>query len=84
MLTLEIRKPRMIQWRTTNWFFHNFLIPAHTCWYENGQKYYESYCVNGKQHRDPNLGPAHIYWYENGQKSCEEYYVSGEEVNKPC
>jgi antitoxin component YwqK of YwqJK toxin-antitoxin module len=84
MLTLEIRKPRCIQWRTTNGFCHNLLNPAYTAWYENGQKSCESYYVNNKYHRDPQLGPVYIGWHSNGQKYYEAYYVNGEQVNKPC
>jgi hypothetical protein len=68
MLTLEIRKPGMIQWRTTNGFFHNLLNSADTRWYKDGQKYSESYYLHDKLYRDPNLGPARIFWYSGGQK----------------
>jgi uncharacterized protein len=78
MLTLEIRKPREIQWRTITNFSHNLLIPAHTHWYKDGQKSYEIYYVNGKYHRDSTVGPAYTSWYSDGQKEREYYHVNDE------
>jgi hypothetical protein len=84
MLTLEIKQPRMIRWFTITNISHNLLIPAYTGWYSDGQKYYESYCVNNEYHRDPQLGPAYTFWSKDGQKSGEAYYVNGNKVSKPC
>jgi antitoxin component YwqK of YwqJK toxin-antitoxin module len=75
MLTLEIRKPRCIQWCTITNISHNLLGPAYTYWHSNGQKEREAYYVNDKLYRNPNLGPATTFWYENGQKERESYYV---------
>jgi antitoxin component YwqK of YwqJK toxin-antitoxin module len=75
MLTLEIKQPKRIQWKTTNGFFHNLLNPAYTSWYENGRKECETYWVNNKYQRDPNIGPATIVWHSNGQKKHEAYYL---------
>jgi antitoxin component YwqK of YwqJK toxin-antitoxin module len=82
MLTLEIRKPRWIQWCATNGFFHNLLIPAYTSWYKNGRKCCEVYYVNNEYHRDPTVGPAYTCRDSDGQKQSESYYVSGEWVSK--
>jgi antitoxin component YwqK of YwqJK toxin-antitoxin module len=83
MLTLEIRKPRRIRWFTINRNYHNLLNPAHISWYQNGQKYYETYYVNDKFHRDPNLGPAYTLWHSNGQKYWESYYLHDEYHRDP-
>jgi len=44
-------------------------------YYENGQKKYESYSINGNFHRED--GPAVQRWYENGQKKYESYSING-------
>ena len=44
-------------------------------YYNNGQKEYEIYYINGKYHRED--GPAKMYWYNNGQKQFESYYING-------
>jgi antitoxin component YwqK of YwqJK toxin-antitoxin module len=43
-------------------------------YYENGNKEYESYYLNGKRHREN--GPAYKGWYENGNKWYEYYYLN--------
>jgi antitoxin component YwqK of YwqJK toxin-antitoxin module len=44
-------------------------------YYENGNKYYEIYYLNGERHREN--GPAYQGWYENGNKWYECYYLNG-------
>jgi len=44
-------------------------------YYPNGQKQYEVWYLNGKEHRED--GPSYQYWYENGQKWYEEWYLNG-------
>jgi antitoxin component YwqK of YwqJK toxin-antitoxin module len=44
-------------------------------YYENGNKSYEYYYLNGESHREN--GPAYQYWYENGNKRYEYYYLNG-------
>ena len=42
--------------------------------YENGQKKYEWWYLNGKKHREG--GPAIQEWYENGQKNYESWFLN--------
>jgi antitoxin component YwqK of YwqJK toxin-antitoxin module len=44
-------------------------------YWPNGNKFYESYWLNGKRHRED--GPARQGWYENGTKQREIYYLNG-------
>lgn len=58
--------------------YHREDGPATQCWYENGQKWIEAYCINGLVHRED--GPAFTEWDEYGQKKNEEYYLDNERV----
>ena len=42
-------------------------------YYDNGQKEFEVYYLDGKRHRED--GPAAQWWYKNGQKEMEIYYL---------
>jgi len=44
-------------------------------YYENGQKYSESWYLDGKLHRED--GPAYQRWFENGQKRTESWWLNG-------
>ena len=53
-------------------------------YYENGNKYFESYFNDLDNFHNEN-GPAFIYYYKNGNKQCEEYYIYGQchNINGP-
>src|SRR6056297_3351471 len=59
---------------TEEWYLNNELVKE-IKYYENGQKMYEYYYLNGEYHRED--GPAYQGWYENGQKQYEEYCLNG-------
>jgi len=40
-----------------------------------GQKRYEVWSLNGKEHRED--GPSIQYWYENGQIGYKWWYLKG-------
>ena len=44
-------------------------------YYDNGQKKYERWYLNGKRHRED--GPALQYFHSNGQKRYEYWYLRG-------
>jgi len=46
-------------------------------YYENGQKRFEDWYLNGKYHRED--GPSYQYWDDNGQKESEWWYLNGKE-----
>ena len=48
----------------------------HTEYYENGNKWYEEYWIDGWLHRED--GPAMVVYHENGDRRCEGYYIDGE------
>src|SRR6056297_1456176 len=56
------------------WYLNGELVKR-IKYYENGQKEYEYYYLNGEYHREN--GPAFQWWYENGQKQYESYYLNG-------
>ena len=45
-------------------------------WHDNGQKAYDAYFVDGKQHG------VSTWWYDNGQKHHEKHYVNGKQHGK--
>ena len=59
---------------TEEWYLNNELVKE-IKYYENGQKMYEYYYLNGEYHRED--GPAYQGWYENGQKQYEKYCLNG-------
>jgi len=50
-------------------------LPAEICYYEDGNKLYESWYVNGQRHRDGD-SPAEICYYEDGNKLSETWVVN--------
>jgi len=52
--------------------------PARIYYYENGNKEYEFYSLNGKYHNEN--GPAVIVYDENGNKKHESYYYNNERI----
>ena len=44
-------------------------------YWDNGNKGYEIWYLNGKKHRED--GPAYQSWYKNGQKYYERWYLNG-------
>ena len=73
-------KVRRIYYMNKYGNYHNLYGPAYILYYENGNKYIEEYCINGKPHRKD--GPAYIIYYENGNKRHEEYYINGKRHRK--
>ena len=51
--------------------------PASTHYYENGNKKYDNYYIEGKLHRED--GPALELYYENGNKLYDAYYINGKQ-----
>ena len=49
--------------------------PAITQYYENGNKKYDKYFIEGKLHRED--GPAITQYYENGNKKYDKYFIEG-------
>jgi len=55
--------------------FEKFNEPEIKIYYwDNGQKRYEVWLLNGKYHRED--GPDILKWYENGQKNYEVWYLN--------
>lgn len=50
--------------------------PAYIVFYENGQRQFESWYRNGKNHRDGNY-PTETFYYSNGEIEMENYYHNG-------
>jgi hypothetical protein len=44
-------------------------------YWNNGQKKYEFWFLNGKKHRED--GPASQFWFDNGQKKFEFWFLNG-------
>ena len=49
-------------------------------YYENGQKEFEVWYLNGKRHRED--GPAVQRWYPNGQKKSESWWLYDEKYSR--
>ena len=70
------------QKRSEEWLLNGYLHredgPAYQNWYENGQKWIETWV-----HRED--GPSYQQWYENGQKWIEEWVLNDKyhRVNEP-
>lgn len=53
--------------------------PASIDYYENGNKMYEGYYLNGLRSREE--GPAFIKYRENGEMEYQVYYLNGKQHN---
>ena len=78
-VSLNTRNSLYSRWGNTQKRDHRRKGKSFTSWYNNGQKWHESYYINGKYHNTK--GPAYTSWYSNGQKAYEEYYVNGKRHN---
>ena len=67
------------KWRNPQKEIHKRNGKSWVRWYDNGQKAYEGYCLNGEAHNPK--GPAVTRWFANGQKYSEYYYINGEYHN---
>ena len=70
------------QWRVNgnHGKLHRLDGPARRSWYENGQKSFEAWYLNGIPHRVG--GPAYQNWVENGQKWEEEWWTNGDNLTE--
>ena len=62
---------------TEKWYLNNQLVKE-IKYYDNGNKEFEEYFLNGKRHRENDL-PDYQSWYYNGDKCCVIYHINGKE-----
>ena len=79
-LSLNTRNSLYFRWVNVQKKIHRRKGKSYTRWYPNGQKWHESYWVNGKRHNTK--GPTTTRWGPNGQKEYEYYYLNGEDLTK--